>query len=58
MTAEQIMNNDARWATWGRTARDCYWAIRPVTDYADGWESRVLIDGALDAEGIMEEAMK
>ena len=58
MTAEEIMNNDARWETCDRTAWNCDHATRYATDYADWWESWVLLEDTLDAEGIMEEAMK
>ena len=58
MTAEEIMDFGARWATWGRTARDCYWAIYPVTGPRDWRESWVLLEDTLNAWGIMAEVMK
>ena len=58
MTAEDIMSFNAGWTTWCMTASDCYWPISNVTDLADWWESRVLIEGTLDAGGFMEEATK
>ena len=58
MTAEQIMNDNARWGTWVRTALDCDCAIRPVTDYADWWESWVLDEDTLSAQAFMQEVMK
>ena len=58
MTAEEIMNRDAEWKTWRRTASDCYDAIYPVTDLADWWESLVLDEDTLTAWGFVEEAMK
>ena len=58
MTAEEIMNRDAEWKTWRRTASDCYDAIYPVTDLADWWESLVLGEDTLRAQDIMREAIK
>ena len=58
MTAWQIMDDHARWITRVRTASDYHCAIRNVTDHADLLESGVLIDGALDAWGVVEEAIK
>ena len=58
MDARQIMNNDARWKARVRTAWNCHWAIIRATDYADWRESGVLCENALDARGIMQEAMK
>ena len=58
MTAEQIMNNDAMWQTRERTAYDDYWPSRYATDSADWQESWVLHENALNAQGVMAEAMK
>ena len=58
MTAYEIMDFGARWATWGRTVRDCYYATHNVTDSADWQESLVLLENTLTAWGIMEEAIK
>ena len=58
MTAKQIMNYGAEWETLGRTVSDCHYAIIRATDYADWRESGVLCENALDARGIMQEAMK
>ena len=52
------MDGEVKWKTLRRAAHDCYWPISNVTDLADWWESRVLIEGTLDAGGIMEEAIK
>ena len=58
MTAEQMMNHAARRQTWHIGAWDCYYAICPVTDYADLRESEVLGEDTLDARAIMGEATK
>ena len=58
MTVEQIMSDHAEWATWHRTAHDCHYAICVTIDPADYWKSWVLLEDTLNAEGIMEEAMK
>ena len=58
MTAGQIMNDGAVRKTWHRTALDCDHAICPVTDRADWWESWVIFEDTLDAEGFMEEVTK
>ena len=58
MKAEKIMNGEAGGETWSRTVWDCFWATRDSTDDADWLESWVLLEDTLNAEGIMEEAMK
>ena len=58
MTAEQMMNHAARRQTWHIGAWDCYYAICPVTDYADLRESRVLLEDTLTARDFMQEVMK
>ena len=58
MNAKQIMDDSTEWRMWHNTAWDCDLAICPVTDRADWWESWVLIENTLDAEGFMEEVMK
>ena len=58
MTAKQIMNESAMWATWSRTVWDCFWATRDSTDYADWLESRVIYEDTLRAQDIMAEVTK
>ena len=58
MKAREIMDDRARWETVEMTVWDCDHAIRNSTDYADWLESWVLGEDTLNAEGIMEEAMK
>ena len=58
MKAEKIMNGEAGGETWSRTVWDCFWATRDSTGDADWLESWVLLEDTLNAEGIMEEAMK
>ena len=58
LAAYQIMSRIVAVRTQDRTEWHCDYAIRPVTDHADWLESRVLLEGALDAWGIMQEAMK
>ena len=58
MTAEQIMNESAMWQTLERTAAYCDIAILLVTNNADWWDSDVLDEDTLDAEGFMEEVTK
>ena len=58
MKAYQIMDDHAEWNTWHRTVRDCYYAIRNVTDEADWWESEVLYEDTLNPGVIMQEVMK
>ena len=60
MKAKQIIRNSVMWKTWIRTVWDCNDASYFVTDSADRWESRVLLEGILDLNGwdFIEEAMK
>ena len=58
VTAEDIMSFNAELETQCKTVWNCDSAIIPVTDLADWRGSDVLLEGALDAWGFVEEAIK